>query len=53
MNMFEVCLLSPGGSPVTIRVAANSSEQSKAVAKSMYPGWTVASTKDLGRSSGR
>lgn len=49
MNMFEVCLLSPGGSGVTIQVAANSSEQAKSVAKQMYPRWTVACTRDLGR----
>lgn len=49
MNMFEVCLLSKGGSPIKIHVAANGSQQAKLVALSMYPGFTIASTRDLGR----
>lgn len=49
MNQFEVCLQSRGGSPVTITVTANSSSQAKQIALAQYPGWIIASTRDLGR----
>lgn len=48
-NYFEVCLLSPGGSPLTIQVAATNSQQARDAGIAMYPKFTVASTKDMGR----
>lgn len=49
MNQFEVTLLSNGGSGITVTVNANSSDQAKSIARAQYPGFTVTSTRDLGR----
>ena len=49
MNQYEVTVQSPGGQTITIVVGANNSDQAKMVAKAQYPGWTVTSTRDLGR----
>jgi len=47
-NYFEVCLVSPGGSPITIVVVAHNSQQARDTGRAMYPRFTVASTRDLG-----
>lgn len=49
MNKFEVTIQTNGGSNVTITVNANSAGQAKSIAQAQYPGWTVTSTRDLGR----
>jgi hypothetical protein len=50
MNQFEVTVQSSGGTTLTVVVSATSSGQAKSIAQGQYPGWTVTSTRDLGRS---
>lgn len=49
MNQFEVTVQTSGGSTLTVTVNANSAGQAKSIAQAQYPGWTVTSTRDLGR----